>query len=296
MWNKNVAVIIDGNSLTYRAYYATIKQLDYFKLKNIKPNNAIKLMLMMSLKILSEHQPQYALIAFDAGKKTFRNELFSDYKANRASTPIELINQLKDLQNLLMLIGYQVRLQEGIEADDIIGSFAKLANEAKLQCKIFSSDKDMLQLVNNHTTVYQPKVGISEMQTYNLNNFAKLCDGLLPEQITEYKGIVGDSSDNLPGIKGIGKKTGLDLLLKYRDLDGIYEHLDELKPKQKELFLEYKSVAQQCKMLATIKTDLFTNDNVNNFLRQPMQLEAIFEYLKTVNINNLDRYIFEANK
>ncbi|WP_027123861.1 5'-3' exonuclease [Mycoplasmoides pirum] len=292
--NEEIAIVIDGNSLTYRAYYATINQLDYFKKYNIKPNNAIKTMLIMSLKILKQYNPKYTLIAFDAGKSTFRNELYKEYKSNRSKTPLELIEQITLLHDIMKLCGYNVCLQNGIEADDIIGSFANLTNANNIHCKIFSSDKDMLQLVNKNTEIHKPEKGVSEMQIYNIDNFENLLDGLSPEQIVDYKGIVGDSSDNLPGIKGIGKKTGIKLIKKYKTLDNIFNNLNDLSNKQKQLFIESENISKLCKELATIKTDLFLNKNINDFLRKPIETENLFDFLNKYKINNMEKYIFDV--
>lgn len=294
MSQKKNAVVIDGNSLSYRAFYATFNQLNYFKNKNIKPNNAIKLMLIMSLKILNEYNPDYALVAFDAGKKTFRNEIYDAYKANRDVTPAELIFQLPLIQKSLKLSGFNIELKQGVEADDIIGSFVNLANKNNIVCKIFSSDKDMLQLVNDLTCVYQPKKGISELQIYDSNNFETLTEGLKPIQIIDYKSIVGDSSDNIPGIKGIGKKIGINLLKKYGCLENIYEHINELSPSQQRMFNESKEIAKQCKILATIKNDLFVNVNIDNYLRHNMQTQELINLLKKCKINNMEKYIFNV--
>lgn len=288
------AVVIDGNSLTYRAYYATWNQMQYFISNNIKPNNAIKLMLIMVLKILQDFNPKYTLIAFDAGKKTFRHEVFKQYKANRLKTPIELINQIKELHIAITLCGYHAYMQEGIEADDIIGSFASLMNKNKVLCKIFSSDRDMLQLVNEQTEVYMPKKGVSEMQLFNYYNFEQLMDGLHPNQITDYKGIVGDSSDNIPGIKGIGKKTGIKLLQKFGSLENIYANLNLLNEKQKKLFINSKEIAFQCKLLSTIKKDIFDNKNLNDFQRPLIKTEKLFDFLHECKINNMEKYIFSV--
>ncbi|WP_033159715.1 5'-3' exonuclease [Mycoplasmoides alvi] len=289
---RECAVVIDGNALTYRAYYATINQIEYFLKNGIKPNNAIKLMLIMSLKILQEFNPKYALIAFDTGRKTFRHDIFDQYKANRAKAPNELIDQIKILPTAILLCGYNVYLQEGIEADDIIGSFAELTKKNNIVCKIFSSDKDMLQLVNSLTEVYMPKKGISEMVVYNNDNFLSLMDGLKPNQITDYKGIVGDASDNLPGIKGIGKKTGIKLLKEFNSLDNIFNNLDKLSKSQQKLFLDFKDIAIKCKNLSTIKQDIFFNKKISDFLRTSIQIEKLFSFFHEYKINNMEKYVF----
>ncbi|WP_027119672.1 5'-3' exonuclease [[Mycoplasma] testudinis] len=291
---RNCAVVIDGHSLTYRAYYATLKQMEYYKETNKQPTNAIKLMLLISLKILNEHNPKYALIAFDAGQKTFRDDLFDDYKAGRPHSPDELRSQLQLLQEVLVYAGYNVRTQIGVEADDLIGSFVSKTTAHKIVNYVYTSDKDMLQLVNEYTNVMQPKKGISEMTVYTKENFPSLYYGLNPAQVIEFKSIVGDSSDKLPGVKGIGIKTGIDLLLKYGSLDNIYENLSELRPAQQKLFNEHKKTAYLCKKLATIKCDCYDAINLNEFLRKTADLEKLTGFLQKYQIRNLENEIYRS--
>lgn len=293
---KNNAVIIDGHSLTYRAYFATIKQLEYYQNSNVQPTNAVKLMLLMALKILNEHNPKYALVAFDAGEKTFRDDLFDNYKAGRPRSPEQLRSQLSLLQEALVYIGYRVDLQKGVEGDDLIGSLSRKLSNNKINNFIYSSDKDMLQLVNQYTSVLQPKKGVSEMIKYDINNFSELYFGLQPEQVIEYKAIVGDSSDKLPGIKGIGTKTGITLLKKYKTLDNIYQHLCELKPSQQKLFMAAKEAAYMCKKLATIKCDCYDGINLSEFLRKDVNIEAFVTFLEKYKIRNLEKEMYNSVK
>lgn len=293
---NNTALIIDGNSLSYRAYYATLKQLEYFKNSDCQPTNAIKLMLLMSLKILNEHDPQYAVIAFDSGKKTFRDDVYDKYKAGRHATPKELLSQLPLIQQVLEYSGFCICVHSGIEADDVIGSFVNLANKNKINTFVYTSDKDMLQLVNENTIVCQPKKGISEMMVYNNQNFKDLYYGLSPSQVIDFKAIVGDPSDNLPGVKGIGKAIGVKLIQKYQSLEKIYKNLSELTPSHQKLFIDSKEMAFKCKTLATIKCDFFDDKKITDFLRKPMNDKKVLEFLQKYRINNLENEIYKATK
>lgn len=293
---NNTALIIDGNSLSYRAYYATLKQLEYFKNSERQPTNAIKLMLLMSLKILNEHDPQYAVVAFDAGKKTFRDDVYDKYKAGRHATPKELLSQLPLIQQVLEYSGFCICVHSGIEADDVIGSFVDLANKNKINTFVYTSDKDMLQLVNENTIVYQPKKGVSEMMVYNNQNFKDLYYGLSPSQVIDFKAIVGDPSDNLPGVKGIGKAIGVKLIQKYQTLEKIYKNLSELTPSHQKLFIDSKEMAFKCKTLATIKCDFFDDKKITDFLRKPMNDKKVLEFLQKYRINNLENEIYKATK
>ncbi len=286
------AVVVDGNSLAYRAYYATLPQVQYCLAHGIAPNNAIKLMSIMALKILREHAPRYALIAFDEGKKTFRNDLFEPYKANRPKTPPELIDQMAAVREIMPHCGYRVCSRGDMEADDVIGSFAALTERNGVPCKIFSSDRDMLQLVGPLTEVHQPKKGVTEIQVHSAANFAALNEGLAPGQIPDYKGIVGDSSDNLPGVRGIGKKTGVALILKYGSLESVFAHLSDLPASQQKLLRAGEETARLCKRLATIQTDLFAGVPLDSFQRLPQQAETLMDRFRKYKINNMDRYVF----
>lgn len=293
---NNIAIVIDGNSLSYRAYYATLKQLEYFKNSDRQPTNAIKLMLLMSLKILNEHDPQYAVIAFDAGRKTFRDDVYDKYKAGRHATPKELLSQLPLIQQVLEYSGFCICAHSGIEADDVIGSFVNLANRNKINTFVYTSDKDMLQLVNENTIVYQPKKGVSEMMVYNNKNFSDLYHGLNPSQVIDFKAIVGDPSDNLPGVKGIGKTIGVKLIQKYQTLEKIYKNLSDLSPNHQKLFTDSKEMAFKCKTLATIKCDFFDDKKITDFLRKPMNDKKVLEFLQKYRINNLENEIYKATK
>lgn len=290
------AVVIDGNSLTYRMFYATYNLATYAIEHNFQPVNALKLMIETCFKIKENGNYDYCLVAFDHGKKTFRHETYSDYKAGRKSMPLELVSQMPLIQEALKLMGFNVTSKEGIEADDLIGSFCKIMNNASVTVDVFSSDKDMLQLVNNLTSVNLIKSGLSDIQINNLSNFAELNYGLEPKQIPDFKGIVGDSSDNLNGVKGIGIKTGVKLLLKYNSLEEVYNHLDDLTPVNKKKFMDSKEDAYMCKDLATINKEQFDNFNISNFLFKPQQNSLLKQMLNKYKINGLNKYIKEDNE
>jgi DNA polymerase-1 len=206
------ALVIDGNSMVYRMFYASLNQLEYYKARNLQPANAIKLFLLVLLKILTQTKYDYALVAFDHQKKTLRHNEFAEYKAGRKPMPEDLFVQLPVLKELIEDLGVHVLSMEGIEADDIIGSYAKKNNKNGVEVDIFSSDKDMLQLVNELTVVNLMKTGISDIRKVSLETFKDNFFGLTPEQVNDFKGIAGDSSDNLMGVKGIGEVSAVNLL------------------------------------------------------------------------------------
>ncbi len=291
---KKKALLIDGNSLMFRAYYGTITQLDFYLKNNIKPTNAIKTMMLIIFKILSMNKYDYNLIAFDHKDKNFRKEMFEDYKGTRKKTPDSLISQIEPIKEIMPLFGLNTFCISGIEADDVVGSACSLLNKNGIFCEVYSSDNDLLQLVSENTNVVQFKKGISDTITYTYDNFENLFEGLLPFQIPDFKGISGDSSDNIPGIKGIGKKTAIDMLTKFKTLDSIYENMDLIKSKSvKEKFLNSKDEAYKCKELATILRNYFDDKNFEDFASKEMDLNKIKEVIKEYNFSGFNKYIGE---
>lgn len=285
------AVVIDGHSLVFRAYYATKKQAEYSLSKGLQPVNALKLMVDFCFKILDRSYYEYGLVAFDAGHETFRTEIFDGYKAGRAPMPEALRTQLPLVQTALKEMGFHVISQAGIEADDFIGSFVSLMSDHQIETDVFSSDKDMLQLVNEYTHVNLLKTGLSELLINTNENFQALNSGLSPCQIPDYKGIVGDSSDRLKGVNGIGDKTGIRLILDYQSLEGIYDHLDELSPVNQKKFLADKENAFMCKSLATIKKDCFVSYQIDQFKFNTLNQQALVALFDQYQLHGIEKWI-----
>lgn len=285
MSKKGIA--IDGNSLFYRMYYATEMQMKYAIENNWIPNNGIKLMLSTINKILEKENYDYILIAFDHGEKTFRHELVDSYKTGRSATPDELIKQMNDTIIMLKALGYCVMSKKGIEADDLIGSFANKMNLSNIECDVYTSDKDMLQLVNKYTKVKLLKTGISNIDEFNFDNFNEKFFGLYPNQVIEYKAIIGDKSDNIIGVNGIGQKNGVALLLKYPNLESIYENLETLSENIRNKLVISKEIAFQSRYLATILLDEFKDINIDTFITQDKSDEIIIELINKYKLNSL---------
>lgn len=281
------AIVIDGNSLVYRTYWATYKMLNYFKENNLTPTNAVNLFTKSVLNLFKNKQYDYAFVAFDHAKQTFRSAMLDKYKANRNPMPDDLRTQLPMIFRILESMGIAFFSKEGYEADDLIGSFCKIMNDTKIDVDVFTSDRDMLQLVNNLTTVNLFKVGVSKVVTYNLSNFSQLYYGLSPKQVIDYKAIVGDGSDNFPGIKGIGPKVATQLLLKYITLDNIYVNLDNLSLKQKQLFVNNKDMAYLCYKIATINNTLFNIGNLDIFRKKAFNKEKFVSLVNEYKIPSL---------
>lgn len=247
---KNL-LLIDGNSMLFRAYYATVYGR-MMKTSNGIPTNAVYGFITMINKALDMIRPDAVLVAWDAGKPTFRHETYKEYKGTRKQLDQELIVQFPIAREYLDSYGLIRYECEGIEADDIIGSMAKKYPDVNIH--ILSSDRDLLQLIDPTTDVYLMKKGISEMEVMDE---AKLMEtmGIKPCQIIDLKALMGDTADNIPGVKGIGEKTALKLLNEYTTVDSVYEHLDEIKGKLKEKLSTDQEKAFLSKYLATIKTD-----------------------------------------
>ncbi|TCL51840.1 DNA polymerase I [Thermolongibacillus altinsuensis] len=241
-------VLIDGNSIAYRAFFA----LPLLNNEKGIHTNAIYGFTMMLMKILEEEKPTHLLVAFDAGKTTFRHEVFDDYKGGRQKTPPELSEQLPFLRELLD--AYQIRSYEleNYEADDIIGTLAAQAEKEGFDVIVISGDRDLTQLASEKVKVHITKKGITDIECYTPELvFEKY--GLTPEQIVDLKGLMGDSSDNIPGVPGIGEKTALKLLKEFHTVENVLRSIEQIKGKKlKENLEQYREQALMSKQLATI--------------------------------------------
>ena len=241
-------IIIDGNSLVNRAFYA----LPPLKNKDGQYLNAIYGFINILIKLLIENQPKYLAIAFDVGKPTFRHLMYSEYKATRHKMPEELASQMPLLQDLLQKMNITIIKRDGIEADDIVGTLSK---KFDISCSIITGDKDCFQLINKNCDVWLTRKGISEIDIYNFNNFKEKTT-ILPNQIIDFKALRGDSSDNIPGAKGIGEKTALLLIEKYENLENIYNHIEEIKGTVKDKLIASNELVKLSYDLASIRTNI----------------------------------------
>lgn len=260
---KNL-LLIDGNSVLFRAYYATLYGR-MMKTSNGVPTNGVYGFINMINKAITLLQPDGVLVAWDSGKPTFRHDTFKEYKGTRKPLDQELIVQFSIVREYLDAYGMQRYECDGIEADDIIGSMAKQNPNTNIH--ILTSDRDLLQLIDPTTDVYLMKKGISEM---DIMNEAKLQEsmGIVPSQIIDLKALMGDSADNIPGVKGIGEKTALKLLAEYTTVDNVYEHLEDFKGKLKEKLENDKEQAFLSKWLATIKVDASIPFTIDELMRK----------------------------
>nr|WP_205597460.1 DNA polymerase I [Neobacillus thermocopriae] len=242
-------VLIDGNSIAYRAFFALPL------LNNDKGihTNAVYGFTMMLMKILEDEKPTHMLVAFDAGKTTFRHKTFEEYKGGRQKTPPELSEQFPFIRELLDAYGISRYELENYEADDIIGTLSLNAEKEGFEVKIISGDKDLTQLSSNHTTVGITRKGITDIEEYTPEHIKEKY-GLVPEQIIDMKGLMGDTSDNIPGVPGVGEKTAIKLLKEFSSLEKLFESIDQVSgAKLKEKLQNFKDQAIMSKQLATIE-------------------------------------------
>ena len=246
-------ILVDGNNLLFRSYYATAYNGNFMKNSKGFPTNALFGFTNMINKIILEEKPSYMLVAFDKGK-TFRHEKYKDYKGGRIETPDELKLQFPKAKELLTAMGIKYYEIDNYEADDIIGTFAKYCDiEDRFIGTIISSDKDLLQLISDDVDIKLLKQ--KDYIRYNKESFISEY-GIVPDSIRDLKGLMGDSSDNIPGVRGIGEKTALKLLQEYKTIENLYDNIDNIKGKTKEKLLEDKDNAFFSKELATIYKDV----------------------------------------
>ncbi len=252
----NKIVIVDGNSLLFRAYYATSFTGNIMRRKDGFPTNAIFGFTNMMNKIISTLKDGDDLfVSFDTGKKTFRHQEMESYKAQRKPIEEDLAVQLPVARELMKSLGIFYYELEGYEGDDIAGTVAKIASCAGLEVQIYTSDKDYLQLIDEQISIYMIRKGLTDIHIMNRESLMEEM-GLIPDQIRDYKGLMGDPSDNIKGIPGIGEKTALKLIQTYGSLESIIEAMKHEKSKLAEKIIANQDLGKFCKHIATIETNV----------------------------------------
>ncbi len=250
-------VIIDGNSLFYRSFYA----LPLLTNANGEYSNAVYGFAVQIVKIINDIKPTHIAVAFDAGKHTFRNDLYSGYKATRKPMPSELRSQLEPLKKMLKLMNIKMCEKPELEGDDVVGTLAKRFKD--IQTLIFTADRDTLQLIDDTTSVYFTKKGTTELKIVDKQVLLEE-QGITPSQVIDVKALQGDTSDNIPGVAGIGEKIAKNLVIKYGNLDGIYSNIDQITGKMREYLINGKDNAYLSYNLAKIKTDIDVDCNLED--------------------------------
>ena len=263
-------LVIDGSSLIHRAFFA----LPPLMTKQGLHTGAVYGLCNMLLKLLGDLQPAYMAVAFDKSRKTFRTELYADYKGQRKPTPSELSEQFPLAMKVLGTMGIPTLELDNYEADDIIGTFAVHAPE-DVEVIIVTGDRDELQLVDTRTKVYYTKRGISDIQIFDEAEFAANYEGLVPKQLIELKGLMGDTSDNIPGVPGVGPKTALKLIKEYGDVETVLKNIDKVSGKAlKAKLADNKESALLSKKLATICTEAPVDTDIAKYALAPLREEA----------------------
>lgn len=278
-------ILIDGNSLLFKAFYATSYTGNYMVNRNGIPTNGVYGFARMVDKIL-DNNPKYVIVAFDYGKKTFRNELLDTYKAQRKETPEELIPQFSLTREYLTahnITWYEV---EGFEGDDIIGTLVDFGEKNNLKVSVYTGDKDAFQLISPQTTIYRTVKGVTELDIYNEQTLLDKY-GLKPDQIRDFLGLMGDTADNIPGIKGVGEKTALKLLHQYETIEGLEEHQNELKGKMGEKIRAGMEDALMSKKVATILRDVPLDVDLKKAEYEGYDYDTLKLFYETYDMNSL---------
>lgn len=273
-------VLIDGNNLIFRSYYATAYRGEILTNSKGLPTNAVYAYIQMLLKIIAEEKPSHIMVAFDKGK-TFRHESYDDYKGGRNETPKELKDQIPYAKKVTRAMGITVEEIENYEADDIIGTYSKKIDEEVL---VVSSDRDLLQLISPNV-----KMKLLKMKDYVYYNEKSFYEdyGIKPIEIIDLKALMGDSSDNIKGVAGIGEKTALKLIKEYHTIDNLYKNIDDLKGKVKENLLNDKESAYKSLELATIYLDVPIEVNLEKIAYKGSNEEELNSLLKELEFNSL---------
>lgn len=288
-------VVIDGNHLIHRAFYAIQAPL---KTSNGEQTNAIYGFASMLLNIIETEEPDYIAVTFDEHAPTFRHEKHEEYKATRVKAPDELYAQIPRIREMIKKFNVPMYSKEGYEADDMMGTLATKAEKEGITTHIVTGDMDMLQLVGPKIHVIFPHKGYKEPLDYDAEKVMEKY-GITPEQVVDYKALVGDTSDNIKGVDGIGPKGAADLLSKYKTLDGIYEHLDEVSGNIKEKLERDREAAYFAHDLARIRTNVpcdFKKEDAELIKLDYFGLSKFFEEMEMKSLQKRLQKLIPAEK
>lgn len=274
--------LVDVSSLFFRAFYA----IRHLSSPSGLPTNAIYGFLSMIAKLMKEENPDYIVFCYDRKEPSFRKEIYPEYKANRSETPEDLVPQIPYIKKLADLLGIPSCEVPQYEADDIIGTLTKFARQKGFQVYIVSGDKDFGQLIEEGVYLYDT------MKEVKIDaQGVKEKWGIHPDQVIDYLALVGDTSDNIPGVLGIGPKGAQKLIEDYGSLDGIYKNIDQIKGATKEKLLKGKDDAYLSRRLVEIVTNVPISHDLENYHHRPIQKEALHELLTELNFKNLDKML-----
>lgn len=280
--SRDRIMLIDGNSLLYRAFYA----LPLLHTREGVYTNAVYGFLTMFNRVMAQEQPTHIVVAFDKARESFRNNLFADYKANRSAAPDELAGQFALIREVLSALNVAYIELEGFEADDIIGTLSRLAEARDMETLIVTGDGDELQLVSETVQVLMTKKGITEIERYDPAKVQEKWE-VAPDRLIEIKALMGDSSDNIPGVPGIGAKTAIKLIKEYGNLENVYANLAEIKgAKLKEKLVQNSQLAFLSRELATIERQIEMNFSPDDYTVKPPDRSRLLQLYQRLEFNN----------
>ena len=297
----NKLVLVDGNSIMNRAFYG-IMGSRMLTTKDGTYTNAVYGFLAILFKLLEDVKPEYLVVAFDLKAPTARHKLYEGYKANRKGMPDELAEQMPIIKDILRAMNIDIIEMEGYEADDVLGTLSRYGEKQGLEVTILSGDRDTFQLATDNITIRIPhtKGGKTETDEYNREKIIEKY-GLEPKQLIDVKGLQGDSSDNIPGVPGVGEKTALSLIQKYGSIENLYDKLekgkDDLKGKQKEKIEQNKDLAFLSKTLGTINLEVPISDTLEDFKVEEWDKEKVYNLFKKLNFKRyIERFSLQSGE
>jgi DNA polymerase-1 len=298
--NKKRLIIIDSNSLIYRAYYA----LPLFENKNKEIVGAIYGFLLAFFKMIKDFQPDFVVATFDLPAPTFRHKKYKEYKANRPPTPKEIYRQIPKIREILKIFNVPILEKEGFEADDVIGTIVNLVSNGQsrkeIETIILSSDSDVFQLVNDQIKVYALKRGIKNIILYDKELVKEKFEGLLPEQLLDFKALTGDPSDNIPGVPGIGRKIATKLIKEFGTIESLYQKIEnteyKMQPSLKAKLVENKEKAFLSKMLIRIKIDTPIDFSLRESVWGNYNKEEVIKILEKFGFHSLVKKFLLLNE
>jgi len=285
-------VLIDGHAILHRAYHAFPKTL---RTRQGEIVNAVYGFTRMLLRVIEDLQPDYLAVAFDLPKPTFRHAEYVGYQAQRPVMEAELADQIERVRQVVRTLRIPIFEKEGYEADDVIGTLARQAAQRRIEAVIVTGDRDIMQLVGRRVKVYAPVKGFSQAKLFGPKEVKDLL-GVKPEQIVDYKALVGDTSDNYPGVPGIGPKTAVQLLNQYHRLEAVYKHLKEIRPVVARKLKEGKESAVLSRKLARIVTKVPLKLNLKTCRLQDFDQEEVRRLFTELEFKSLLRKLPGADK
>ncbi len=287
MPDKPRLYLIDGHALAYRAYFALTRAADSsrWSTKSGEPTAGVYGFTSILLRLLEQDSPEYLAVSFDTGR-TFRDDLYSEYKATRDKMPEDLASQLDRIRQVVQAFGIPILEAQGYEADDVLGTVARRAAAEGARVIVLTGDRDLLQLADEDITIQLAGQKLSEAVDYDPQAVEERF-GVRPDQLVDFKAMVGDTSDNIPGVKGIGEKTAADLLKKYESLDGIYAHLEEVPTRWRTLLENGREFALLSQRLSAIVTDVPMEFDLSACVRRPLDRERAFDLFRQLEFRSL---------